>query len=124
MDGLFEPGLGFGFGGLFWDFGRDGTLGFVCFLTIEDGRKRNVGGIVLLNPRPARGVWFEQRLWRTRFERIISTKAFRCLGVNVLVNSCVTRLPWPLEAAVSKPNQSLIKLESLILAQNERWRQA
>ena len=45
-------------------------------------------------------------------------------GVNVLVNSCVTRLPWPFEAAVSKPNQSLIKLESLILAQNERWRQA
>ena len=44
MDGLFEPGLGFGFGFLFWGFGCDGTLGFVCFLTIEDGRKRNVGG--------------------------------------------------------------------------------
>jgi hypothetical protein len=36
---------------------------------------------------PARDIDVRTRLWRTRFERIKSTKARECLGVNVLVNS-------------------------------------
>lgn len=54
------------------------------------------------------------RLWRITFRENKSTKALSCLGVNVLVDSCVT----------NKAKSKSYKLESLILAQNERWRQA
>jgi hypothetical protein len=47
-----------------------------------------------------------------RENKIYQTR--ECLGVNVLVDSSVT----------NKAKSKSYKLESLILAQNERWRQA
>lgn len=46
-----------------------------------------MGGRVLLNLLSRQGYEVRTRLWRTRFERIKSTKTRECLGVNVLVNS-------------------------------------
>ena len=75
-----------------------------------------MGGRVLLDCWIPWGPGPNETLADTFREKV--TLAFlrkqECEGVNVLVDSCVTK----------KPNQSLIQHESLILAQNERWRQA
>ena len=58
---------------------------------------------------------FERNFGGHVFERIISTRMRKHSGVNVLVNSKRDQIQKPIEVS---------KLESLILAQNERWRQA
>jgi hypothetical protein len=88
-----------------------------------------VGGRELADPDPARDWMSERDFGGTRFLGENKSTRANCLrmvcpGVNVLVNSSVTRLRMPNGVCDEQAKSKSFQLESLILAQNERWRQA
>jgi hypothetical protein len=105
---------------LFSAFGRgEGGISVPRCLKLWNGRKRNVGGGVLADGSLPRA----KAHWCGRHKETSAETTFR-YQANPIAKAIVCAWDSSKVVTNSKPIKDLIQLESLILAQSERWRQA